>query len=359
MLKVDTGNLLRANTEAIVNTVNCVGVMGKGIALQFKQAFPANYEAYRRACDAGQVKLGEMFVYDTVSMINPRYIINFPTKGHWKARSQLADIRRGLEDLKQVVCELKIKSIAVPPLGCGNGGLSWSDVEPLIRETFSDLTGVDARLYAPAGAPKFDEMRVGTARPNMTRGRALMLKLLRLYGSVGYRHSLLEVQKLSYFLQEAGEKLKLRFKPHHYGPYAENLNHALQRIEGHFIRGYGDRSKGAEIRVIDEAMDEADEFLSADSEAQEHLRKVGLLIEGFETPYGLELLSTVHWLIKHSSDQPEPIRILNQIKDWNPRKAQLMKEPHVKAALAHLTEQGWLQIGAHQQTRSTSSRPHP
>lgn len=341
MLKIAHGNLLKAKTEAIVNTVNCVGVMGKGIALQFKQGFPANYDAYRRACENGELKLGEMFVYDTGSMIWPRYIINFPTKGHWKARSKLRDVEQGLEDLKRVIRDYHIKSIAVPPLGCGNGGLLWADVEPLIHRALGDLPGVEVQLFAPEGAPKFDEMAVRTKKPNMTRGRALVLKLLRLYGAAGYRHSLLEIQKLTYFLQEAGEDLRLAFKKHHYGPYAENLNHVLQRIEGHYIRGYGDRSKEAEIAVVEGAEEEADRYLEEDTEARGRLERVANLIQGFETPYGLELLSTVHWLA--SNEGPAPERILAELQIWNTRKARLIKEPHVRAAVAQLANQGWME----------------
>lgn len=345
MLKLAQGDLLKANTEAIINTVNCVGVMGKGIALQFKQAFPANYEAYRRACEAGEVRLSEMFVFDTGSMIFPRYIINFPTKGHWKARSRLADVASGLDDLRRVLIERRIKSIAVPPLGCGNGGLDWADVEPLIREKLGSLKGVEVELFSPAGAPKFDEMRVETKRPNMTRGRALVLKLLGLYGAVGYRHSLLEVQKLSYFLQTAGEDLRLAFHKHHYGPYAEELNHVLQRIEGHFIRGYGDRSKDAEIYVLEGATEAAEAFLETDATARERLKRVANLIEGFETPYGLELLSTVHWLAA-ADDDAEASQVLEGVRCWNPRKANVMKEQHVRAAFNQLRTQGWLEARA-------------
>ena len=139
MITFSKGDLLRSEVDAIVNTVNCVGVMGKGIALQFKQAFPRNYEAYRRACDAGQVQLGKMFVFDTGSMISPRWIINFPTKDHWKSKSRLQDIATGLQDLKDVIRRLGIRSIAMPPLGCGNGGLDWRDVEPIIRTAFEDM----------------------------------------------------------------------------------------------------------------------------------------------------------------------------------------------------------------------------
>ena len=342
MITFSKGDLLQSGAEAVINTVNCVGVMGKGIALQFKQAFPRNYDAYRRACDAGEVRLGEMFVFDTGSMINPRWIINFPTKGHWKAKSRLSDIETGLEDLKRVILENGIRSIAVPPLGCGNGGLDWAEVEPVIRRALGDLDEVDVRLFAPGAAPKVDEMRVGTTRPNMSRGRALVLTLLGLYGAAGYRHSLLEVQKLTYFLQAAGEDLKLGFQKYQYGPYAENLNHVLQRIEGHFIRGYGDRSQAAEIAVLEGGRREAEAYLAGDEAARDRLDRVAELIAGFETPYGLELLSTVHWVLVHDAEASgDPDRVVQAVHAWNSRKAAVMREPHIRTALDHLQRNGW------------------
>jgi len=342
MITFSKGDLLQSGAEAVINTVNCVGVMGKGIALQFKQAFPRNYDAYRRACDAGEVRLGEMFVFDTGSMINPRWIINFPTKGHWKAKSRLSDIETGLEDLKRVILENGIRSIAVPPLGCGNGGLDWAEVEPVIRRALGDLNEVDVRLFAPGAAPKVDEMRVGTTRPNMSRGRALVLTLLGLYGAAGYRHSLLEVQKLTYFLQAAGEDLKLGFQKYQYGPYAENLNHVLQRIEGHFIRGYGDRSQAAEIAVLEGGRQEAEAYLAGDEAARDRLDRVAELIAGFETPYGLELLSTVHWVLIHDAEASgDPDRVVQAVHAWNPRKVAVMREPHIRTALDHLQRNGW------------------
>jgi len=342
MITFSKGDLLQSGAEAVINTVNCVGVMGKGIALQFKQAFPRNYDAYRRACDAGEVRLGEMFVFDTGSMINPRWIINFPTKGHWKAKSRLSDIETGLEDLKRVILENGIRSIAVPPLGCGNGGLDWAEVEPVIRRALGDLNEVDVRLFAPGAAPKVDEMRVGTTRPNMSRGRALVLTLLGLYGAAGYRHSLLEVQKLTYFLQAAGEDLKLGFQKYQYGPYAENLNHVLQRIEGHFIRGYGDRSQAAEIAVLEGGRREAEAYLAGDEATRDRLDRVAELIAGFETPYGLELLSTVHWVLVHDAEASgDPDRVVQAVHAWNSRKAAVMREPHIRTALDHLQRNGW------------------
>ena len=212
MIHLVSGNLLEAETEALVNTVNCVGVMGKGIALQFKQAFPDNFKDYAQACDKGKVRMGRMFVYRTDRMFHPKYIINFPTKRHWKAKSRLEDIELGLKDLMRVIKDLGIKSIAVPPLGSGLGGLNWEEVKRKIIDSFDGVLDVEVLLYEPKGAPKSDEIPIATSKPRMTRGRALLVKLLDIYRSQGYRHNLLEIQKLMYFLQEAGEKLRLKFK---------------------------------------------------------------------------------------------------------------------------------------------------
>src|SRR5262249_44576987 len=156
------------------------------------------------------------------------------TKQHWKGNSKIPFIKAGLADLVSVIKRLEIRSIAIPPLGCGNGGLEWNDVYPLIKEAMAALD-VRAFIYAPSSAPEASKMLVGTKRPNMTRGRALLIKLIEQYCKPGYRLSLLEIQKLAYFLQEAGEPLKLQFVKDKFGPYAENLNFVLQNIEGHFI----------------------------------------------------------------------------------------------------------------------------
>jgi O-acetyl-ADP-ribose deacetylase (regulator of RNase III) len=152
MITEGTGDLLEADVDALVNTVNCVGVMGKGIALQFKRKYPGNYEEYANACRRGEVQLGRMFVVEPHASARPRYIINFPTKQHWKSRSRIVDIEVGLQDLVQVVERLAIKSIAIPPLGAGYGGLPWVQVEPLIRDVFQAFPQVEAVLYAPANA---------------------------------------------------------------------------------------------------------------------------------------------------------------------------------------------------------------
>lgn len=150
MIESAKGNLLKADAEALVNAVNCVGVMGKGIALQFKEAYPENFSAYAKACRDSEVQPGKMFIVPTKSLSNPKYIINFPTKRHWKGKSKIEDVSAGLEALIADVQKLEIKSIAIPPLGCGLGGLDWSDVRPLIEQAFLKVPSVRVLVFEPA-----------------------------------------------------------------------------------------------------------------------------------------------------------------------------------------------------------------
>jgi O-acetyl-ADP-ribose deacetylase (regulator of RNase III) len=149
MLEFKQGNLLEEDAEALVNAVNCVGVMGKGIALQFKQAFPENFQQYKKACDAKEVQPGRMFTVPTEKLFNPKYIINFPTKCHWRDKSKIEDIQTGLKALVAEVQQLGITSIAIPALGCGNGGLDWVEVKPLIESAFVELPEVRAMIFEP------------------------------------------------------------------------------------------------------------------------------------------------------------------------------------------------------------------
>jgi len=164
MITYTTGDILREDAEAIVNTVNCVGVMGRGIALQFKKAYPDNFKAYAAACKKEEVQPGRMCVYRNEGMLNPHYIINFPTKRHWRWKSRMEDVEAGLEALAQVIRENNIKSIAVPPLGCGLGGLVWSEVKARIEGVLAPLNDVTVIVYEPKGAPSSKKMVRGLHR---------------------------------------------------------------------------------------------------------------------------------------------------------------------------------------------------
>lgn len=334
MILYKKGNLLDDSAEALVNTVNTVGVMGKGIALQFKQRFPDVFREYEKACKRHELTIGKMHVVPIHGMVDPQYVINFPTKKHWKEKSKTRYIEVGLKDLVNVVQDLGLSSIALPPLGCGNGGLPWTEVKKLIENAFAGIN-VDVHVYEPVGSPPPGEMKVRTKKPAMTEARALLLATFNNYKGPGYKLTLLEVQKIAYFLQEAGEPLKLNFEKGKYGPYAENLNHVLQRLEGHFIRGYGDRNRHSDIQLIHAAAEKAYDYLSTKKENEYRLSKVNDIINGFETPYGLELLATVHWVRRYEvpSDNEE---LIVKVHDWNERKKKLFPAKHIQKAAEHL-----------------------
>lgn len=351
MIHEASGDLLKADVEALVNTVNCVGVMGKGIALQFKRRYPAIFDEYKRACDRGEVQIGRMHVVATGELEGPRYVINFPTKKHWKARSRVEYITEGLADLVDVIEKHGIKSIALPPLGAGNGGLNWSLVEPLIRSSLSQLPHTDVYVFSPAAQPRHIE-------PNpdlrMTWGRAILIQLLR--GYVARRQMLepwedpqgashLEIQKLMYFANLVEPKLRLDFSRGPYGPYSERVRHLLQDMEGAFVRGFGDGDDPVtDLRPIVPTADglaKLNEFSRSNDFTREQriVDQVLSNLQGFEGPYGLELLATTHWAACQIP-QPDLHSVTEAVKTWNSRKARLFTSKHVGVAFTQLTAAG-------------------
>ncbi len=348
MINITKGNLLNAKVDALVNTVNTEGVMGKGIAAQFKRAYPSVYSAYHSACKAGEVQLGKMHVANLGALGGgPRWVINFPTKGHWRAKSKIEDIRAGLRDLVNVVRELGIRSIAIPPLGCGNGGLSWSEVRPMIEQELSIIPEVDIELYSPDGAPSAQEMPTRTMKPNLTLSSAALIALIERYraGLLDPCVRLLEVHKLMYFLQEAGEsRLKLKYDAGLYGPYAQNLRHVLAKIEGHWIFGYADGGDAPYkvIDVVEGAAQAAEQVISSEFATADRMERVAALIDGYEDPYGLELLGTVHWVMCRNVDARDSAEAaFLAVQQWNDRKASVMKPEHVQKAWNRLSNQRW------------------
>ena len=344
MIRIERGNVLKANAEALVNTVNCVGFMGKGIALQFKRAYPDNFDAYQKACRQHEVQPGRMFVFDRGSMLGVRYIVNFPTKRHWKGKSRYEDIAAGLTALVSDVRRLHIKTIAIPPLGTGLGGLDWARVRPMIEDAFAALPEVDVQLYEPSGSPAAEDMPVRTKRPHLTVARSLFIRLMRQYARMDYRLTLLEIQKLAYFLQEAGQRLRLNYQAGLYGPYAPNLNKVLEALEGHYTRGYGDTQKpDVELMFLDGAAEEAEAYLRDCIKEHGRLKRVSRVIEGFETPYGMELLSSVHWLAVHSSPAADTAdAAISRMALWNDRKREMFRPEHIRVGWNRLVEEEWI-----------------
>lgn len=343
MIRFKTGDLLREDADALVNTVNCVGVMGRGVALQFKKAFPANFAAYKTACDQGEVVPGKMFVTTREALTGPRFIVNFPTKRHWKGKSRIEDVEAGLAALKAEIVARDIRSIALPPLGSGLGGLPWADVRQRIEDVLGDLN-IDVIVFEPGGAPDAKVMARTREAPEMTPGRASLVTLVDRYlnGLLSPFITLLELHKLMYFLQTAGQPLRLKYKKHHYGPYAQNLSHVLHAIEGHLISGYADGGDDPtkQIELVPGATTDAKRHLSEDTETDARFNRVSALVEGFESPFGLELLSSVHWVV-HAEGASDAEAAITKTYEWNARKRRF-SERQIRLAFDHLQKHGWV-----------------
>lgn len=344
MVEYKVGDILAEDVEALVNTVNCVGVMGRGVALQFKRAFPANFKAYKERCDRGEMRPGRVFVFETEGLGNPRYVVNFPTKRHWRGRSRMADIESGLESLTSEIRTRGIRSVALPPLGCGLGGLDWRQVRPKLVAALEALAGVKVVVFEPGGAPQGILTNRSSDVPHMTAGRAVLVALMDRYIRVLLDPfvTLLEIHKLMYFMQVAGEPLQLRFAKGTYGPYAENLRHVLNALEGHLIAGYRDGGDhpSKPLALVPGAIEDANTFLSSHDEVRNRLYRVRDLVEGFESSYGLELLATVHWVVEQ--EKPKDINELTRkVRAWGESK-QHFTERQLKIAVNRLAQGGWI-----------------
>lgn len=324
MIRFTTGNLLNASAEALVNTVNEVGVMGKGIALMFKERFPQNTREYTAASNAKHVKVGQMLVTET-GELQPRWIINFPTKRHWRHPSKLEWIDAGLQDFVRVVRELGIKSVALPPLGCGNGGLAWPAVRPLIEAAAQALPDVDVLVFEPTDAYFTVQKSAGVEQ--LTVARALVVELVRRYVALGADCTILEIQKLAYFLDRSVRRLQLpdvldlRFAADKFGPYAERLRHLLNNLDGSYLHAQKRLADTGPMDLIwlePSKLVRLQEFLDGEEAAPyaAALDEATSLIEGFESPFGMELLGTVDWLLSDQHVRPDVSAVRAALASW-------------------------------------------
>jgi O-acetyl-ADP-ribose deacetylase (regulator of RNase III) len=335
MINYKTGNILGDKSEALVNTVNTVGVMGKGIALAFKNSFPQNFKAYSKAVEEGTFKIGTVQVVPSEQIL-PKYIINFPTKIHWRQPSKLSYIEEGLKALIDAIEKYQIKSIAIPPVGCGNGNLNWKDVKPLIEKYLSEIS---KKISVTVFEPGYNDQIVLQKKDiKLTPARAMLLHLLNQYQVLGYSINLLVAQKISYFLQKAGEPLNLQFEKGPYGPYAHRLQHLLNHLNGTYIHFKPQDTKpGTTIKFIKEKLDSIEQYVSSSLHEQQKKRieRVIGLIEGFETPFGMELLATVDF-VKSKNPTHTLSDIQTEIHNWTNRKRDLMKPHHITVAYNRL-----------------------
>lgn len=351
MIHYTTGNLLDAPAEALVNTVNEVGVMGKGVALMFREAFPDSAAAYERACRRREVQVGQVLVTQNLALMGPRWIIHFPTKKHWRHPSRLEWVREGLRDLVRVVRENHIRSLALPPLGCGSGGLEWSQVRREIESALSELQDVDVTVYEPTSAYQNAPKREGLEE--LTPARALIAELVRRYEVLGLECTNLEVQKLAWFLQrvildlKVADPLGLEFAANRYGPYAERLRHLLNGLDGSYLhceRRLSDAGPFEPIRFEDSKRGAVEAYLNADSGRPylPALEKTSDIIDGFESPLGMELLATVDWLLHVQTCDATVPAVKRGLEHWpgghgaGVRKLRLFDDRLLELALARL-----------------------
>lgn len=325
MMRFITGNLLEADVEAVVNTVNTQGVMGKGIALMFKERYPSNYKAYAAACKAGEVRVGQMFVTHVNELGGPRWVINFPTKEHWRPPTKIEWVRDGLAALREVILEKGIRSVAVPPLGCGNGGLDWRNVRPLIEEALGGLEGVEVIVYEPTA--KYQNVAKKKGVEKLTPARALVAEMVRRYWVLGIECTLLETQKLAWFLERTIKRmgledpLDLRFVANRYGPYAARLTHLLDGLDGSYLHCEKRLADAGTFDTIwfDESKREKIELYLKSSKASVYrpaLEATDELIDGFQSPLGMEALATVDWLIFRERAEATLPGIREGIRNW-------------------------------------------
>ena len=337
MIQFKQANLLESDADAIVNTVNTVGIMGKGIALQFKNQYPNNYKLYATACKAKEVVVGKMFVTEETSLLGgKKIIINFPTKTDWRKPSEYSYIETGLQDLAKVIQERNIKSIAIPPLGAGNGGLDWNRVKAIIEHYLTNVH-CDVQIYQPNA---IIQEALKKERVKLTPARAMLLAMLFDLVKNGEFVSEFTAEKIAYFLQRFGanDAFKLEFQPNFYGPYSGKVKHVLYYLNGSYISGYSSKDKKPfdELGLMLDTEKEVNEYLDAkeNSAYKEIVEKTKAFLSGFYADFGLELLSTVDFII--TDKKTKSIEEISQhLVDWSNRKKTLFTNPKFISLAVH------------------------
>jgi O-acetyl-ADP-ribose deacetylase (regulator of RNase III)/uncharacterized protein YwgA len=329
MIHYKVGNLLESDAEALVNTVNTVGVMGKGIALQFKNTFPNNFRVYQKICKNKELQVGKLLITEEESLLlGKKIIINFPTKTNWRLPSEYSYIEDGLIDLIQQIEERKIKSIAIPPLGSGNGGLDWNQVKNILEKHLSNIN-CDIYIYEPSESV---QEVLKKERVKLTPARAMLLSVLYDLVKNGEFVSEFSSEKITYFLQRFGGKdvFKLQFEPNFYGPYSGKVKHVLHYLNGSYIMGYSSKDKKPfeELGIISVAESDVESYLNLEENKKnkEIVENTKLFLSGFYSPFGLELLSTIDF-IKENKNVNSQDDIITELENWSNRKKTLFTNP--------------------------------
>ena len=327
MIKYITGDILESNADALINTVNTVGVMGKGIALQFKKAYQNNYKSYVEACKRNEIEIGKVFIVKDSNLISgTKYIINFPTKKDWRKPSEYSFIDAGLDDLVRVLKEYKIKSVAIPPLGAGNGGLEWEKVKKIIERKLENLD-VEITVFEPTQNIK---EQLKKERVKLTDARALLLYVLYDLVKNGEYVSEFSSEKVCYFLQRFGAKkyFNLDFSPNFYGPYSGKVRFVLNVLNGSYLMGYSDMNKKPfePLTLMSDGYDVVKAHIESNSELNSIAKKTIDFLTGFYSDFALELLSSIDFITTNQNSFEKEL-INRQLENWSDRKRSIFSNP--------------------------------
>jgi O-acetyl-ADP-ribose deacetylase (regulator of RNase III)/uncharacterized protein YwgA len=357
MVKVLIGDIFKSSAQTLVNTVNCVGIMGKGIALEFKKRFPDMYEDYLHRCKRGQVRLGQPYLYRRPQ--HP-WILIFPTKDHWRSVSKLEDIVEGLRYLEEHYREWGITSLAVPPLGCGQGQLEWSVVGPTLYRYLKRLE-IPVQLYAPYGTPHeelqptFLEQAPAEAGPGgdpETRMRpawVALVKILDKIESERYHQPVgrTSFQKIAYFATESGIPTGMSYRRGSYGPYAPELKALIARLVNNGLIREERRGRMLVVKPGSTFTDACRAYQRELAQWKETIDSVADLFMRMRTEEA-ELAATVHFAAKdlasRRTEQPDEMEVLREVVNWKQKRRPPFNEADVAATIRGLSMLGWLHL---------------
>lgn len=357
MFKALIGDMFESQAQTLVNTVNCVAVMGKGVAEQFKKRYPGMFEDYQRRCERGEVRLGEPYLYRDVAGTQ---IVNFPTKGHWRASSRLVDIELGLDYFVAHAAEWGITSIAMPPLGCGNGGLQWDEVGPLIHSKLRRLP-LDVELYAPYGTSKTQLTEAFLTAPSQMslegKGRqyakmnpdwVVLMEVLRELQAQPYANPVGRTifQKICYIVTEMGVPTGFSFGKGSYGPFSDDVKLALHDFANRNWLHEEPLGRMVTLRVDPQFAKDRAKFAD---QIQRHQKKIAKTVDLFSriknTEQAEEVMTVLYasrQLKQSSTSEVAEQQIYDYILDWKKSWGSEEKKDAVASTIRNLVVLGWM-----------------
>lgn len=360
MVKVIIGDMFKSKAQTLVNTVNCVGIMGKGIALEFRKRFPEMHEDYLRRCEAKEVKLGQPYLFRSLL---PPWILNFPTKDHWRSVSRLEDIIRGLRHVERHYREWGITSLAVPPLGCGHGQLEWRVVGPTLYRHLKRLD-IPVELFAPYGTPH-EELQPTFLEQTPAEGKAevpadtpnrmkpawvALVKILDEIDHERYHYPVgrISFQKIAYFATESGIPTGLSYRRGSYGPYAPELKGLITRLVNNGLIREERLGRMFAVKpgpTFKDACRAYERELAMWKDTIEALADLFMRIRTQQA----ELAATVHFAAKgvaskKKTEQPNELEVLGEVMSWKQKRRPPLKETDVAATIRGLSMLGWLKV---------------